>query len=162
MKCVIHLFLLCFIQFANAQTQTLPSCTDPSVDLRTVSIGYKCITSKSGVFERVEHAHFLEAWKFPNGMIWSEILETNRLEHAEEICFERNAFIPSADDFKAAIAVGMKEVLSPGNTFGLWTSTAYDDPRYFGYKYYYYHSATEKLSWATKAVNFLSVSCVAQ
>ena len=55
--------------------EIIKNCTDSSVDLRTVPLGFKCKTSKGITYERVERASFGEAWKDLNtNLIWSETL----------------------------------------------------------------------------------------
>lgn len=60
-------------------TQKPIACNNPAADLRNAPIGFKCITTKGAVFERVERENFGEAWKDPNGLIWSEVMDKKKI-----------------------------------------------------------------------------------
>lgn len=94
------------------------ACNHPAADLRNAPIGFKCITSKGAVFERVARENFGEAWKDPDGLIWSRVMDgirmydQNTFAQATETCDGFKSILPSRKDFENGIANGFNEVLS--------------------------------------------------
>ncbi|MGZ3768263.1 MAG: hypothetical protein ACXVCP_15920 [Bdellovibrio sp.] len=69
---------------ARAEKQVLPfvfntveACDKIFPDLRSAPIGSKCRTTKGAIFERVFKDGFGEAWKDPDGRIWSDMIGGN-------------------------------------------------------------------------------------
>ena len=73
---------------ANEKNLGDPYCNDPAIDLRTVAVGFRCQSPLSkngigsfggGIFKRVKHAKFGEAWKdLSSGLIWSDIKKNTK------------------------------------------------------------------------------------
>lgn len=138
------------IETALTQPAPIKACNDGSVDLRSAVVGFKCRTSKGGVFERVAKDAFGEAWRGPDGLIWSDFVgwATNDGEDkdgfvvdsaATRLCAKVGGMLPLRADFERGEANGFREVLpnmkevpnfyvQPPTTYGrFWSSTADPD-----------------------------------
>lgn len=101
----------------------IPACADPTINLRTVLPGFKCRTSKGAVFERVARDSFGEAWRDPNGLVWSNYVGTYSHHDAVISCKLNGGTLPSRVDFERAEASGFREVLSHMNDHWFWSSS---------------------------------------
>ena len=106
-----------------------------ALDLRNAPVGTKCRTSKGAVFEKVFRLNFGEAWKEPDGLIWSDVVGRANHRTAFEICTEKlGAFFPSQYAYEKAEAFGFREVLPgfSGRRFWVATTDYIDTPVFFG------------------------------
>src|SRR5262249_47071098 len=71
-------------QQATSPVQTLVACS--SINLRTAQLHVKCTTSEGSVFERVSRDNFGEAWKGPDGVIWSDRVGSSNQYDAVNTC----------------------------------------------------------------------------
>lgn len=100
-------------------------CADPLIDLRKVPVGFRCRTSKGAIFERVARGGFGEAWRDPDGKIWSdEVSESSSQPESAKLCKKRGGTLPSRKDFERAHALGFRQVL-PHSDGWYWTSTTF-------------------------------------
>jgi hypothetical protein len=99
----------------------LHACDNPSIDLRKVTVGFKCRTSKGAVFERVKRPGLGEAWKGEGGQVWSDRIANADQYFAESHCSSVNASLPSADDFSVGEAQGFREVLPNMRNRAYWS-----------------------------------------
>ena len=101
---------------------SLKLCSDESMNLRTVDIGYKCQTSRGAIYERVAQDKFGEAWQGPDGLIWSDTIGqyTNTGEISGDIVVDSGATrgckniggtLPEVADFQRGEFNGFREVL---------------------------------------------------
>lgn len=91
-----------------------PSCNDSSINLRTVEVGFRCVTSKGATFTRIEREFFGEAWKDSDGVIWSDIVgvgNDSNVADAKAICEKFDAVLPNNRHFERGEAMGFREVL---------------------------------------------------
>jgi hypothetical protein len=95
------------------------ACTQFDLDVHTQAVGFKCITKKGKWFELVSRNGFVEAWKGPDGTIWSDELigysSTNAVEglsfdDAKKKCSDLQASLPSPQDLYQVYANGFSEV----------------------------------------------------
>jgi hypothetical protein len=104
-----------------------PSSPQPvdcgSIDLRTAQIHVKCMTSKGTVFERVSRDNFGEAWKGPDGLIWSDRIGSNSQNYAMEMCKYLGGALPSRADLERGEAFGFREVLPRMKDQWYWSSS---------------------------------------
>lgn len=111
------------------QTPTPPvqikACSDGSVDLRQAPVGFKCRTSKGSIFERVVRANFGEAWKGPDGLIWSDFIGKYSQYDAITTCKTLGGILPSRADFERGEANGFREVLPNMKDRWFWSSSVY-------------------------------------
>ncbi len=121
----IALALLVFAVGTSAFAEMIPTCT--SIKPKSASIGAKCATSRGAVYERVSRDKFGEAWKGPDGLIWSaqigEYLQYTQSD-AISMCKNLGANLPADDDFKQGEKNGFREVLTDLKYNMFWSSTA--------------------------------------
>ncbi len=94
-----------------------------SVNLRAKKPGFTCTTSKGAIYERVSRDGFGEAWKGPDGIIWSQqILSGGMVSFREsvEACRDLRATIPSLEDTERGESNGFREVLTQMNHGTFW------------------------------------------
>ena len=116
---------------AARAASNLPDCH--GVNLRTVSVGFKCSLDNWWVFERVERSGFGEAWKAPDGVIWSDRIRVASQVDGIDICAKLGATLPSKQDFQSC-STGGRRVVLPNftgdyywSTYNDWTNAdAYD------------------------------------
>ncbi|OGQ15794.1 MAG: hypothetical protein A3B70_04380 [Deltaproteobacteria bacterium RIFCSPHIGHO2_02_FULL_40_11] len=104
-----------------------PLCNDHSINLRTVPIGFKCVTSKGSIFERVLHKNFGEAWKGPDGITWSNHVGERVQDQAIETCRSVGGVLPSIIDFQKGVAAGFSEVLPNIQEQLYWASSVHSN-----------------------------------
>ncbi|MFL5812786.1 MAG: hypothetical protein ACJ763_04360 [Bdellovibrionia bacterium] len=92
---------------------------------KPIRVGTKCITSAQGIFERVDYEGFGEAWKDPNGIIWSDKLGVDSYVYAEDICRKVGSIMPSAENLKHAEGHGLHEVLPHMENEYVWSNSPY-------------------------------------
>lgn len=107
-------------------TSDIKACNDPAINLRTVLVGFKCKTSKGGVFERVFRPSFGEAWRDPDGMVWSFYTGTYGYNGARASCRRINGSLPTLTHFENAEANGIREVVGFSRERWYWSSTSPD------------------------------------
>ncbi len=83
-----------------------------SINPRTAKLHDKCTTSKGAIYERVSRDHFGEAWKGPDGLVWSDRVGNYTQSNAAEICKKLDGTPPSKADFERSEGYGLREVLS--------------------------------------------------
>lgn len=119
------------------QTPTPPvqikACNDGSVDLRSAAVGFKCRTSKGSIFERVAKNNFGEAWKGPDGLIWSDFVGKYSQYDAVTTCKNLGGTLPSRADFERGEANGFREVLP--NMKDRWFCSSSVHPKYSDHAY---------------------------
>jgi hypothetical protein len=93
----------------NPPSQTPVACS--SINLRTAKLHVKCTTSKGAVFERVSRDNFGEAWRGPDGWVWSDRLGSETQDRAIGLCRNIGAELPLRADFERGEANGFREVL---------------------------------------------------
>jgi hypothetical protein len=110
------------------------ACTQFDLDLRAQGTGFKCQTKKGKIFERVSRNGFGEAWKAPDGTVWSDIItfattgagvnHSISFDDAKKRCSDMQSRLPSPGDMQNAYTSGFLEV-DPAGSAGLrwWTST---------------------------------------
>ncbi|MCM2279067.1 MAG: hypothetical protein NDJ89_13410 [Oligoflexia bacterium] len=95
-----------------------------SIDLRTkAQLHVKCMTSKGAIFERVSRDHFGEAWKGPDGVIWSDRVGSDKQPDAMATCRNLGGELPSKEDFARGEAQGFREVLPQMEKHVFWSSS---------------------------------------
>ena len=68
---------------------------------KRVKVGFKCrVRQKDGIYERVAHRRFGEAWKGPDGLIWSDYLGRSSQGGAKDSCQNRGGRLPTREDFE--------------------------------------------------------------
>lgn len=116
-----------------AVNQNISACG--GLNLRTSPVGTKCRTSKGAIFERVSRLNFGEAWRGPDGIIWSDVIGRKNHRDAFETCTEElGAFFPAQVAFENGESFGFREVLPgfSGRKFWVGTSNYVDAPVFFG------------------------------
>jgi hypothetical protein len=98
-------------------------CNDHLIDLRTVDVGFKCRNTKGKIYERVAKANFGEAWKGPDGLIWSDIVDHDTLYDAFGICKKLGGKLPTREDFELGEANGFRKVLPNMKDQWYWSSS---------------------------------------
>jgi hypothetical protein len=87
-----------------------------------VPVGTKCVTSKGAVFERVSREYFNNAWKGPDGLVWSSMIVDNSTQFgAISICKALNASLPSMEDFVRGNVIGLQEVVTSMQKYNFWS-----------------------------------------
>lgn len=114
----------------NPPNQAPVACS--SINLRTAQLNVKCRTSKGSVYERVSRDNFGEAWKGPDGLIWSDFV-AHDTHNAGEICKNQGGTFPSRDDFKRGEVNGFREVLPNMKDRIFWSSSVAPYVHYFYY-----------------------------
>ncbi|MGK5083925.1 hypothetical protein WDW37_11545 [Bdellovibrionota bacterium FG-1] len=128
----------------------IKACNDHETDLRSVAPGFKCRTSKGWLFERVAKSSFGEAWKGPDGWIWSDEVGNYSQKDAVSTCKALGGILPSISDFERGEIYGFREVLPNMNNPVYWSSTigpfvdnlngylfdSYAAYTYYDYRYY--------------------------
>lgn len=112
------------VNTATATPVQIKACNDGSVDLRSAAVGFKCRTSKGAIFERVARQGFGEAWKGPDGLVWSDFVGKYSQYDAIMACKKLNGTLPSRADFERAEAKGFREIL-PNMKKWFWSSSAH-------------------------------------
>ena len=149
---------------AHLEQSSIPvACS--SINLRMAELHVKCTTSKGTVFERVSRRNFSEAWKGPDGLIWSDCVGGSPEDvcgarynqyNAVKFCEKLGGRLPSRADFELGETNGLREVLPHINNYYFWSSSGasadytgsgYVYHRYLGedtaYVYYEYISLAE-------------------
>jgi len=108
-------------QSATWAAANLPDCHD--VNLRTVSVGFKCSVENWWVYERVLRSGFGEAWKAPDGLIWSDRLGVANQYDGMQTCANLGGALPSTQDFHHCYDGGHRVVLPNFNGDYYWSSS---------------------------------------
>lgn len=106
--------------------QLVPDCR--SLDLRAVPAGTKCRTAKGSIYERVWREYFGEAWKGPDGMVWSDLIGSGTQYEAVDLCKNLGGVLPSRSDFERGEASGFREVLPNMTAYSHYWSSSLDRP----------------------------------
>lgn len=93
-----------------------------SVNLRTAQIHVKCITSKGSIYERVSRDNFGEAWKGPDGFIWSDRVGNDTQYDAVKTCRNLGGKLPDRAAFERGESYGFREVLPNMKDRYFWSS----------------------------------------
>ena len=116
-----------FRKVASGEEPQPLACSDISVNLRSIAVGFKCRTSKGGVFKRVERPGFGESWRDQNGVTWSDYLGnaagSSWLPNRKKLCAATHSELPSVEDYKQGDALGMLEVIPNLENAQYWTSS---------------------------------------
>lgn len=107
-------------QGAVCAAAALPDCG--TVDLRAAPVGFKCSIENFWVYERVDRQGFGEAWKAPNGLIWSDRIRTASQVGGETICAQLGAALPSRDDMHSCSVNARYQILPNFNGDHYWTT----------------------------------------
>ena len=99
------------------------ACNDPSINLRTAPIGFRCQTSKGTIYERVTRENFGEAWKGSDGFIWSDCVGAYKQQAAIEVCANLGGGLPSKADFERGELNGFRQVLPNMKYRWYWSSS---------------------------------------
>lgn len=110
---------------ASPSPEEIEPCRDVSVDLREAAIGFKCRTSKDAIFERVARDGFGEAWKGPDGLVWSDYQGNSSQYGATKACEKLGGALPSRADFARGESRGIREVLPGWKSRYFWSSSVY-------------------------------------
>ncbi len=126
-----HLFLSRLGVALEQMALPVVPCKDSN--LRKVQPGFRCSVVGGGIFERVAHDKFGEAWKTPDGVIWSESFGWFNQSYGSSFCKEIGGALPSYQDFYRGYTNGFQGVL-PGfadfyNTYWTGAATVKWDPR---------------------------------
>ena len=109
-----------------------------SINLRIAPLGMKCKTSKGGhdgkgaIFERVSRDNFGEAWKGPDGVIWSDRTGSDTQFNAVYACENLGGELPSRANFERGEANGFREVLPNMKDHWFWSSSVNPSDPYYG------------------------------
>ena len=150
MKASVSLLFVLFFSLA-AEAQSLPTCSDPSIDLRTVASGFQCKTARTGVtWTRVQLKDKTvaeaagETWQDPGGFIWTDNMGTvtNKgiltqwtiiggekvgkellLSKGAKLCRKIGARLPTVADFNDVTNYDAYEVLPNFIDHVFWTSS---------------------------------------
>lgn len=113
----------------------IKACSEKSETyLRMVTPGFKCRTTNGAIYERVTRDNFGEAWKGPDGLIYSDFIGKYSQYDAIEICKNLGSTLPSQADFDHGEANGFREVLPTMKNRWYWSSSV--PPGDSGYAYY--------------------------
>jgi hypothetical protein len=104
----------------NAKS-TLPECD--SRGSRNKPVGFKCLSSTSHVFTRVQKNGFGEAWQDGQKNIWSDIISASEYRPEDEKCKNLGAEVPSQKQFLEGQKDGINEVLPNMIDKTFWSST---------------------------------------
>ncbi|MGK5083942.1 hypothetical protein WDW37_11630, partial [Bdellovibrionota bacterium FG-1] len=132
----------------------IKACSDKSVNLRLVEVGFKCLTSKGVKYERVARDGFGEAWKGPDGLIWSDFVGVYSQGFAKLTCrFDLGANLPDLSAFVRGEANGFREVLPNMIDRAYWSASELDFPGLYSYWFdgssgYPEHGYSYLHSWA--------------
>lgn len=110
-------------RLAAAVPAEISECTDRTMNLRTVRVGFRCRTSKGAIYERVARDNFGEAWKGPDGLIWGDLVAEYTQQAAAAACTDLGGELPSCDDFARGEANGFREVLPHMKGYWYWSSS---------------------------------------
>lgn len=105
----------------NPPAQTPVACG--SINLRTAQLHVKCTTSKGAVYERVSRDNFGEAWKGPDGVIWSDLVGQGSQDSVANTCKNLGGTLPERADFERGEANGFREVLPNMKDQWFWSSS---------------------------------------
>jgi hypothetical protein len=101
------------------------ACSQFDLDVHAQPVGFKCLTKKGTYFERVSRNGFGEAWKAPDGTIWSDAIQgvSGTFDDAKKKCSDLQGRLPSAQDMEQAYSSGFPEVDPVSQGEYCWTST---------------------------------------
>lgn len=108
--------------FAGLTTrEPIPECR--KFNLHGVKPGFRCRTSIGSVFERVVRENFKEAWKGPDGLIWSDYIGVYTQPDGIKICTTLGGELPLRTDFERGELDHFSEVLPTITEKWFWTQS---------------------------------------
>jgi hypothetical protein len=115
----------------TSSLEAIAACTTLDRSGGQISVGTRCRTSKGLVYERVRKDGFGEAWRGPDGLIWSGGSNQEvAYSEANAACARMGGRLPALQNFKTHYAMGLNEVFdipadySKGwSTPDFWTTT---------------------------------------
>lgn len=137
-----------------------PLCN--SVDLHKQSEGFQCQTSKGALFTRVARDGFGDAWRDPDGLIWSNRVGTGNHEQAEKICAKLGATIPTRADFERDEALGLREVLYKMADTWYWSATGYPTDTADSLNAYAYFGTNGMIGTDQRTAKYVTIRCVSR
>jgi hypothetical protein len=122
----------------------IENCIDGETDLHQVAVGFKCRTANGSIYERVARANFGEAWKGPDGLIWSDYVGSYSQYNAVKACKSIGGTLPARADFERGEANGFRELLPNIKVRWFWSSSVnpydpYDAYVFNGYDGIFYN-----------------------
>lgn len=114
-----------------------------SLDLRSAKVGVRCTTPKGAIFERVSRENFGEAWKGPDGLIWSDWVGRGTHEDAVQMCKNIGGELPSNADFERGRMNEFREVLPGMKDRWFWSSSPHPKRSNDSYSFYPDHGIFE-------------------
>jgi hypothetical protein len=95
-------------------------------DEKGIPVGKSCMTDAGSVYTRVERVGFGEAWRGPDGLIWSDILLPSANPfNAAAICSKLGGRLPTVREVKVARLNGYPDILErTSRSLNGWTSDA--------------------------------------
>ena len=109
---------------------------------KAIQVGTRCTTSKGALYVRVSKENFGEAWKGPDGVIWSDYVGSKRNtgdvkggiiidSEATRLCKTLGGNLPERADFERGEANDFREVLPNMKDRYFWSSSV--NPNVSGY-----------------------------
>ncbi len=139
---------------------------------KPIQIGVKCMTSRAAIFERVSRVSFGEAWKGPDGLVWSDLVDQNTYDQAVYNCKNLNGRLPTRFDFQRGELNGFREVL-PNMTIRasdqdwnwlvtpwFWSSTVLPDDSSSAYTFFTADGMIGRYFMSREGI--ISIRCVGQ
>lgn len=96
---------------------------------KPIPVGTLCTTSRGSIWTRVSRKKFGEAWKGPDGFIWSDRLGFDNHYNAVNTCEDVGGHLPSKEIFRHGEADDIREVL-PNMKSWYWTKSTKEDAVY--------------------------------
>lgn len=115
----------------------IPQCT--KANTASAQENFECITTKGSIFKRVRHSTFGLSWFMNNGVVWSDMIVSEKgntdftQDEGRNICSNLRAKLPTEEDFIEADKADIQQVwthFSYGDTH--WTTSMKENSDYYG------------------------------